>query len=595
MPESESVRNMFLEWLSGTVSPALLSELYFIIDETEKYCINRRIISQPFLSTTDISTLQNNIRVLNADRYFRMRFRRNMAKINSFFQLYIQFLKSNADKVKQAKDTDEETETDKEIIADETSETNDDSKTARYAHILEKYFSEDGYQPGRAIFRGRFRNYYFSEYGHEPEQTDEQLETLLCEIGTQHDGRVFPKAGGEQDALAKEIISEVNAAFNSGATAVYPSTVFERYRERLAGELHIYTEDALSSLILTNCGGRFLRKHNHLVIKGREANPTEDIRRILRESYSPMSVDDIHSIAWYIPPEKLKFLLAAESSFISVAAGTYYYAPNFPISESEKSILISAIGSHVDYAGYITDVELMDIIREKCPGLAINAAELTRCGVRDCLGYLLKGLFAFNGPIITRTGCEINRSEVFRRFAADHQRLTYDELKAFADEMDTAIYWDAIMSQMVRLSENEFIRKDELVPDVAAIDTYLDGVCLGEYIPLCGIDLFLSFPSIGYQWNRFLLESYLNSYSRKFRLVHTSFSKKETCGAMVRAESKITDYDALITVVLSEAGREFTQKTALDYLVENGYQAKRSYKGIENVLRMAGSKALQKQ
>ena len=47
---------------------------------------------------------------------------------------------------------------------------------------------------------------------------------------------------------------------------------------------------------------------------------------------------------------------------------------------------------------------------------------------------------------------------------------------------------------------------------------------------------------------------------------------------MVRAESKITDYDALITDVLSKAGGEFTQKTALDYLVENGYHAKRSYK-----------------
>ena len=207
----------------------------------------------------------------------------------------------------------------------------------------------------------------------------------------------------------------------------------------------------------------------------------------------------------------------------------------------------------------------------------------------------MRGQFAFNGPIITRRGSEINRSEVFRRFAAEHQRLTYDELKAFADEMETIIYWDAVMSEMVRLNENEFIRRDELSPDITAVDEFLDGICAGEYIPLSEMTLFLSFPSIGYQWNRFLLESYLNSFSRKFRLIHTSFAKRETCGAMVRAESEITDYDSLITDVLSNAGREFTQKTALDYLVEHGYQAKRSYKGIENVLRMVGNKALQKQ
>lgn len=467
-------------------------------------------------------------------------------------------------------------------------------EAAHYAGILEKYFSEDGYQLGRTIFRRRFRNYYSTEYGHEPEQTDEQMEMLLCKVGTQRDGRIFPKIGG-QDALVNEIMSAVNSAFDSGATAVYPSAVLERYRGQLAGELHIYTEEALNSLILDNSCGRLCQRHSHLVLRGWEADPTEDIRRILRESHSPMSVDEIHSIAWYIPLEKLKYLLALEKSFISVAVGTYYYAPNFPISTDEKNILISAIGSQIDFSEYITDVELMNIVNEKCPGLAINSAELSHCGVRDCLGYLLREQFAFNGPVITRTGCEINRAEIFRRFAAEHQRLTYDELKAFADEMKTLICWDAVMSEMVRLSENEFIRRDALSPDVTAIDRYLDGVCPGEYIPLSGIDLFLSFPGIGYQWNRFLLESYLNSFSRKFRLVHNCFAKKETCGAMVRTESKITNYDALITDVLSKAGGEFTQKTALDYLVENGYQAKRSYKGIENVLRRVGGKALQKQ
>ena len=491
----------------------------------------------------------------------------------------------NSDITEEKINTSEEQKTEVNALPDEA---------AHYAGILEKYFSEDGYQLGRAIFRGRFRNYYSTEYGHEPEQTDEQLEELLCEAGTQRDGRVFPKNGG-QDALVDDIMSAVNSAFESGATVVYPAAVFERYRGQLAGELHIYTEEALNSLILDNSGGRLCRKHSHLVLRGREADPTEDIRRILRESHSPMTVDEIHSIAWYLPLDKLKFLLALEKSFISVAAGTYYYAPNFPISADEKNILISAIGSQIDFSEYITDVELMNIVNEKCPSLAINSAELPRCGVRDCLGYLLREQFAFNGPVVPRAGCEINRAEIFRRFAAEHQRLTYDELKAFADEMETIIYWDAVMSEMVRLSENEFIRRDELSPDVAAIDGYLDGGCPGEYIPLSGIDLFLSFPGIGYPWNRFLLESYLNSFSRKFRLVHNCFAKKETCGAMVRAESRITDYDALITDVLSKAGGEFTQKTALDYLVENGYQAKRSYKGIENVLRRVGGKALQKQ
>lgn len=154
----------------------------------------------------------------------------------------------NSDITEEKINTSEEQKTEVNDLPDEA---------AHYAGILEKYFSEDGYQLGRAIFRGRFRNYYSTEYGHEPEQTDEQLEELLCEAGTQRDGRVFPKNGG-QDALVDDIMSAVNSAFESGATVVYPAAVFERYRGQLAGELHIYTEEALNSLILDNSGRRAL-------------------------------------------------------------------------------------------------------------------------------------------------------------------------------------------------------------------------------------------------------------------------------------------------------------------------------------------------
>ena len=595
MPEYRNVREQYFDWLSGRVSPELLPELVCILEEAEKYCISNKIILQPFFSMTDVSTVRKNIKAFNSDRDFRNRFRRTLAKINSSLQLYILFLKHNPDIFTQDIIACEEHKSEIKPLLDETSDLpNINDESVRYAHILEEHFKDNGYQLGRAIFRGRFKNYYLSEYGHEPEQTSEQIEALLCKIGKLRDGRVFPISDGEQDNLINEILCEITSSFNNGATTVYPSALFERFREKL-GEIGVYTEESLTSLILEISDGKFCQKHSRLVFKGREANPTADIRKILQESPSPMSVEEIHNIAWYIPLEKIKFILTTGSTFVCIGTGTYYYAPNFPISDNEKKTLISAIGSQIDLIGYITDVELMNIISEKCPCLAINSAEFPRGGIRNCLGYIMRGQFAFNGPIITRRGSRINLSEVFRRFAAEHQHFTYDELKAFADEMEATIYWDAVMSETVRLNENEFIRKDELSPDIAAIDDYLDGICTGEYLPLCEINLFLSFPSIGYRWNGFLLESYLNLFSKKFRLIHNCFTKKEACGAMVRANSKISDYNALITDALSKAGKEFTAKTALEYLVGHGYQAKRSCKDIENVLRTVNQNTLLKQ
>jgi len=148
---------------------------------------------------------------------------------------------------------------------------------------------------------------------------------------------------------------------------------------------------------------------------------------------------------------------------------------------------------------------------------------------------------------------------------------------------------------MIRLNENEFIRKDKIKFNVDEIDKILHGMFEGEYVPLGEINLFLSFPNIGYQWNNFVLESYLFNFSRKFKLIHTCFGMKETCGAIVRSESAISDYNALITDVLKKAGKIFTEKSALNYLVEKGYQARRSYKDIGIILRAVNQTSVQPQ
>lgn len=596
MSEKMDIQEQFFAWLSENLSKEQLSEFYIIYPDVESFCLSNGILSHKLFETTDLNIIKQVLATVEKNKDFR-KGRRNIYRIDTAIWLYQRFIREHPELQKPEKpliSVENDTTADFNCqsctgkqIAFQNNETENisDEEMTRYAAILENNFSEDGYQLGRAIFRGRFRNYYASLYGNEPEQTDEQIDSILCHIGTQRDGRVFPKQDGEHSELLDSIISEVMSAFDRGATAIYPAAVFERYHQQLADELHIYTESTLCELILERSRGKLYQSYSHIALRGRESNPAQDIRMILRGSHSPLTVDEIHKTAWFIPLDKTKWLLAADKSLICIATGTYFSAPNFPISESEKSLLISMINEELDYRGHITDVELMSMINDRCPSLAINVGEFSRQGVRDCLGYLLGEHFSFNGPIITRRGCEINRNEVFGQFAKERERMTYDELKSFADEMETQIYWDAVISEMVRLNAEEFIRKDMVEFDTTAIDDVLDGMCDGEYVPLKEINLFLSFPNIGYQWNSFVLESFLFNFSRSFRLVHTCFGKKDTCGAMVRAESAINDYDALITDVLARAGREFTEGSALNYLVEQGYQAKRSYKGIGNVLR----------
>lgn len=455
----------------------------------------------------------------------------------------------------------------------------------KYEHILSTYFGEDGYQPGRAIFRGRFKRFYNSEYGIDPSESDERIDELLQMVGTMRDGRVFPKQDSEQNDLIREIIEDILSAFEEGASGIYIEAVFNKYQLQLAENLQIYNMDALTPLLLAN--GKFTRKYSYLVKQWGNVDPASDILRIMQSFQQPQNYEAIHEKAWYIPYNKMKTLLVWDKSIVNVAPETYFYAPNLPVSSVEVQQLISVIQTELEYRGHITDVELMDLIQEKCPTVALNTDGYTTYGLRNCLGYILRDQFAFNGPIISQLGKELSMSDVYAEFARRHQELSLGDLKRLSLEMNIGIYWESVLEEMVRVSDQKMIRRDFIDFDVDLIDDVLDRMCPEQYISIRDVNLFLQFPNIGYVWNHFVLESYLFKNSRKFKLLHVSFGQNSVCGAMVRVDSNISDYRTLIVDVLSKSVALGSTKEALQYIVDCGYQHRRRYDGIEQLIKEA--------
>ena len=140
---------------------------------------------------------------------------------------------------------------------------------------------------------------------------------------------------------------------------------------------------------------------------------------------------------------------------------------------------------------------------------------------------------------------------------------------------------------MVRVNQNEFVRKDQIHFDIEQTDTVLENLIQNAYAPIKTINLFLHFPAIEVPWNNFVLESYVANYSKKFRLFHASYTATDCCGAIVRQESGISDYRTLIVDVLAKNTSWKNKKDALQLLVDLGYQQRRSYSDIEKVMQEA--------
>ena len=456
-----------------------------------------------------------------------------------------------------------------------------------YAIILEKYFNENGYQPGRAIYRGRFKRYYTALFGRDIPESDEAWEKTLQFIGTERDGRIFPKQDGVQNDLLNEIIENVVSTLNAGASGISLEALYEKYNRRLADSLHIYNQDAMTELLIAKAGHRFTKRYTCLVNGYNNADPNSDIIRVIKEYHEPKTLEQLHEKLWYIPFDRMKYMLVTEPSVVRAEQGCYYYAPNLPVSTEELQQIIHIIQVEIDSVNFVVGTRLVDLIYEKCPEVALNTGMLTPLCVRNSLAYLLREHFSFKSAVISALDSELNMTDVYAEYARERDCFTLDELKEFSEELSVGIYWEAIMGEVVRLSDREFIRKDHITFDIEAIDDILDEQCHGDYMPMKEVSLYLSFPNIGYQWNVFVLSSYLYHTSKKFRLLFQSFSQSSVTGAMVRMDSPITNYYEMIVDALSRSDALRSTKVALQYIVNCGFQQRLAYNDIEKAVQEA--------
>lgn len=456
-----------------------------------------------------------------------------------------------------------------------------------YATILEKYFNENGYQPGRAIYRGRFKRYYAALFGQDVPEADEVWEKTLQFIGTERDGRIFPKQDRDQNDLLNEIIENVVSTLDAGASGISLEALYDKYSHRLADSLQIYNQDAMTELLIAKADHRFTKRYTCLVNGDNNADPRADIIRVIQEYHEPKTLGQLHEKLWYIPFDRMKYMIVTEPSIVRAEQSCYYYAPNLPVSTDELQQIIRIIQEEIDTVSFVVGTRLVDLIYEKCPEVALNTEMLAPLCVRNSLAYLLRDRFSFKSAVISALDSELNMTDVYAEFARERDHFTLDELKEFSEELNVCIYWEAVMGEVVRLSDREFIRKDHITFDVEAIDAILDEQCHGDYMPMKDVSLYLSFPNIGYQWNAFVLSSYLYHTSKKFRFLFQSFSQSIVTGAMVRADSPITNYHEMIVDVLSHSDALRSPKVALQYIVSCGFQQRLAYNSIENAVQEA--------
>lgn len=452
--------------------------------------------------------------------------------------------------------------------------------------ILEECF-EDGYRIGNYLDQVSFIT-SCEEHGENIPCPSDELDMYLCKIGRVIDDRIYSNDDGSQSEVLDIVFGNIEDAFSNGSTVVYMDCVFDRYRKKLTS-INIYNADSLYNIMANDSRmfGSYLYRKGVLTKLDVTPDIELEVENYLKASPSPLSYDDFKRQMWYLPLEKIKGELVKNSNAVNVDTGMYFYAPNFNISAKELLALIEAMDAQIYSKGYIVTAHLRELFRDNCPLAAMDSETYKDYGIREILKALLGDKFDFCGSVITRKGRTLDIGDVFRNYAADHESLTFDQIKEFADELKVNIYWNSIMREMIRVSKVYLVRKDKVNFDTDATDRVLDELCPDDYTALKDINLFLSFPDIGYKWNGYVLESYLRNYSKKFRLIQLSVSNDDYFGIMVRISSKFKGYDDVAVDMLAHRNDWNDEKSALACLVKARFQQRMSYKNISSIIKQA--------
>ncbi len=451
----------------------------------------------------------------------------------------------------------------------------------RWLHILQNSFP-DGYILNDFLGQFQAAAFWQERYGEECSIQGEAIDTAMRDIGVVRDGRVFAKSD-EDKQLISTICVEINDIL-SRYTTVYRSCIYDRYQEQLAA-CSIYTEQVMGQQLLREAKDAFYLANQVFTKHGQCASVIQDTRKVLRDHGGSMPVSDIAKVLWFIPYDMVYHYLSVDNESLNIGNSTWMLAEHFTLTREDAGKIGDMLDECFLTSNYVQAFDLIPLLKNRLPGIADDLSGMNYMAIFNIVAYYLRDRFSFTKAIISPKGSSIDFTGLFKNFATEHDTFALADLETLASELKLPIYWESTYAGgAVRVSKTDFVNKHLMNFDVEAIDEVLQNFCPGDYLPLMAVSsaMMMHLPSCGYQWNGYLLQSYVFGFSKVFRLSYSSFGKTGYYGAMVRRNCKtINNYDSLIERVLTDDDTWETTADALDVLVKHGYQALRKYKGID--------------
>ena len=458
---------------------------------------------------------------------------------------------------------------------------------APYREILSRF--PRGFRISSILDMKRFRSFWKEKYGEELLESDDIVRKYVEHITIPYNNLVYLPEMMLSESASDALQSYLARCFDEGKTAVYFDALYKEFHSEFENS-HINNPGMLKTYLAHVYKGKYFLHRSYITaVAGVEVDPAVEVREYMIAAGLPVTKDDLKSEFSYIDERELIRVIQGTNSaeFVRNQQGEYFHADIVKFSQQEMDTIRGLIQSAIADKDYMGGKELIDSIASRLPEINERYPFLTPFGLRDAIAYKLRDEFSFKGKIISTYGQDLSMTDVFAHFASVHEHFTLDQLNSLKLDLNTPIYFDPVYENSLRVSMDDFVSRNQARFDVDATDDAISRFCTGDYIALKNISFFGSFPDAGFPWNVFLLEHYVASFSKKYKLLHLNFIASTPAGAIVSRSSNFDNFDDVLANELAKSNIPLDAESSLQYLVDTGFLARKRYTGIEQVLMRA--------
>ena len=261
---------------------------------------------------------------------------------------------------------------------------------------------------------------------------------------------------------------------------------------------------------------------------------------------------------------------------------TYYSLEKLQYTSDDIGYLKRTIESIMEkYKGYCNDRLLFEQVNcDRKDFLNKNNIILPKTLYYFCL-KVMSDIFDFRNPHIINKDLKVGHTmkDIVLYLLDDPKMLLYSDFaKLTADlkwsKVTASFVFNDLLNSYMRISGDEYLKHDDIVideADIQQIENAIEKEIKYGFFAFSTFDQWETLPDLGYEWNPYLLDSIIDLYSLKYRIITPeSKDRRYEKGVAVKKESHMKEYVDVVINMLTEMGiSRISEKDLMSLMIIN--------------------------